>query len=495
MAELSAELRGMRHDGVGERGGRSALTHQADDRRSPPHADTTPLPASPEPPLPPAHRSRRRRIGAIVAAAALLAAGTGVYFLRGSDSHSASTRPPTGSTVSRHPNLVASTRQSLDALLERRSHAIADDDRDAFLADIDPANKKLVLAQRLIFDNLTKLHASENDFAISSYYTQPAPVDPNDLDGDWQRGEAHVESRVQLDEVDPRPTVAYYKWTVEVRDGRLVITGIAPSLYPEPTAPMPWETARLTVRRTRHMLVATTPDAAKRTKQIADAGERAYRQSRSLWPRHGAADEFVIFATTDRKLMGSWYGKLESAPDPTGVTIQVPTCCLRAEERLGDVTSTHIVLDIKEARDRIDLEWLMAHELTHAVAEPNDDIDHAGSLRWADEGYAEFVGISLLDHYGYVANWDQVARKYARSNAFDDKLPPDRDFYTKDADAHYALAVRFFEYLADRYGKTKTRDFYFHLNAMKTPDPDAAMRKYFDTPETALVAAWAKWVA
>jgi hypothetical protein len=470
------------------------VTHEADDPFRPPPADTTASPAAPWPPSPPAQRSRRQRIVAIVAAAALLAGGTAVYLLRSSDSHQASTRPPPGSAVSKNPNLVASTRQSLDALLERRSHAIADDDREAFLADIDPANKKLVSAQQLIFDNLTKLHASENNFAISSYYTQPAPVDPNNLDGDWQRGEAHVESRVQLDEVDPRPTVAYYKWTVEVRDGKLVITGIAPSLYPEPTAPMPWETAKLTVRRTRHMLVATTPDAAKRTKQIADAAERAYRQSRSLWPSHGAADEFIIFATTNRKLMGSWYGKLESAPDPTGITIQVPTCCVRAEDRLGDVTSTHIVLDIKEARDRIDLEWLLAHELTHAVAEPKDDIDHAGTLRWADEGYAEFVGISLLDRYGFVANWDQLARNYARSKAFDDKLPADRNFYTKNAGAHYALAVRFFEYLADRYGKTTTRDFYFYLNAMKTPDPDAAMRKYFHTSEKTLVAAWATWV-
>jgi hypothetical protein len=192
--------------------------------------------------------------------------------------------------------------------------------------------------------------------------------------------------------------------------------------------------------------------------------------------------------------MGSWYGKLESAPDPTGITIQVPTCCVRAENRLGDVTSTHIVLDVKEAGDRIDLEWLLAHELTHAVAEPMDDIDHAGSLRWADEGYAEFVGISLLDSYGFVANWDRLARNYAHTKAFDHKLPADRNFYTKDAGPHYALAVRFFEYLADRYGKTTTRDFYFYLNAMKTPDPDAAMRKYFHTSEKTLVAAWANWV-
>jgi hypothetical protein len=430
----------------------------------------------------------------IVAAAVLLAAGTSVYFLRGSTNHPASTvAPASGSTVSKHPNLVASTRPALDALLERRSHAVADGDRDAFLADIDPANKKLVSSQRLIFDNLTRLHASQDDFAISSYYTQPAPLDPNDLDGEWQPGVAHVESRVQLDEVDPRPTVAYYKWIVEVRDGKLVITGIAPSPFPQPTAPMPWETAMFTVRRTAHMLVATTPDVAERTKQVADAAERAYRQSRSLWPKD-AADEFVIFATTDRKLMGSWYGKLESVPDPTGVTIQVPTCCVREEEKVGDVTSTHIVVDVKEARDRIDLEWLLAHELTHAVAEPNDDIHNAGTLRWADEGYAEFVGVSLLDHYGYVANWDQVARKYARSGAFNGKLPTDSAFYTTDVDVHYALAVRFFEYLADRYGKTKTRDFYFHLNAMMTADPDAAMRKYFNTSEGALVAAWASWV-
>lgn len=465
-----------------------------DDGLGPVHADTTSLPTPPGSPSPPAIRSRRRRIGVVVAVVVLLAGGTGVYILRGSDSHPASTnsRPP-GSEVSRHPNLVASTRPALDALLERRSQAVADNDRDAFLADLDSANKKLVSSQRLIFDNLTKLHASENDFAISSYYTQPAPVDPTDLDGAWQPGVAHVESRVQLDEVDPRPTVAYYKWTVEVRDGKLVITGIAPSPYPHPSAPMPWETAAFTVSRTAHMLVAATPDIAKRTKQVAAAAERAYRQSRSLWPKH-ATDEFVIFATTNRKLMGSWYGKLESLPDPTGVTIQVPTCCIRQEEKVGDVTSTHIVVDIKQARDRIDLEWLLAHELTHAVAEPNADIHNAGALRWADEGYAEFVGVSLLDHYGYVANWDQVARKYAGGGAFDGKLPTDSAFYTKDVDVHYALAVRFFEYLADRYGKTKTRDFYFYLNATKTADPDAAMRKYFNTPEQALVAAWANWV-
>jgi len=485
------------------------VTHEPDDRLSPPHQDATPepalrgpalpgpaLPASalPGPPSAPAHRSRPRLIVAIVAAAALLAGGMGLYLSRSSDSDDTSTPAATGSTGPRHPNFIASTRQSFDALLERRSHAIADRDRAAFLADLDPANKKLVSAQRLIFDNLNKLRASENDFAISSYYIQPAPVNPDDLDGEWQRGEGQVESRVQLDEVDPRPTVAYYKWTVEVRGGKLVITGIAPSGYPEPTAPMPWDTAEFTVRRTRHMLVATTPDAAKRTKQVAEAAEQAYRLSRSLWPRR-AADEFVIFATTNRKLMGSWYGKLESLPDPTGITIQVPTCCERAEDRLGDVTSSHIVLDLEEARDRIDVEWLLAHELTHAVAEPNNDIDHPGALRWADEGYAEFVGISLLDHYGYVANWDQVARKYAHSSAFDDKLPADRNFYTKDTGAHYALAVRFFEYLADRFGKTKTRDFYFSLNAMKTPDPDAAMRKYFHTSEKTLVAGWASWVA
>jgi hypothetical protein len=429
----------------------------------------------------------------IVAAVVFLAGGAGVYFLTGSHNHPASTVAPSGSTGSKHPNFVASTRQTLVALLDRRGHALADNDRDAFLADIDPAKKELVSSQRLIFDNLTKLHASQNDFAISAYYTQPAPVDPNDLDGAWQPGVAHVESRVQLDEVDPRPTVAYYKWTVEVRDGKLVITGIGPSPYPEPTAPMPWETGTLTVSRTRHMLVATTPDVANRTKQVADAAERSYRQSRSLWPK-SAADEFVIFATANRKHMGSWYGKLESLPDPTGVTIQVPTCCIREEEKVGDVISTHIVVDLNEARDRIDLEWLFAHELTHAVAEPNAEIHNAGTLRWADEGYAEFVGASLLDHYGFVANWDRVARKYARSGAFDRKLPADSAFYTKNAAVHYALAARFFEYLADRYGKTKTRDFYFYLNAMGTADPDAAMRKYFNTPAKALVAAWANWV-
>jgi hypothetical protein len=57
------------------------------------------------------------------------------------------------------------------------------------------------------------------------------------------------------------------------------------------------------------------------------------------------------------------------------------------------------------------------------------------------------------------------------------------------------LSVRFFEFLADRYGTGKTRDFYFYLNAMRHPDADAAMRKYFGTSQKKLVAAWAAWVA
>jgi hypothetical protein len=102
------------------------VTHETGDWSRPFDADATPVPEPPGVPSPPAHRSRRWRIGAVVAAATLLAGGAGVYFVRGSDSHPRSTRPPTGSTVSRHPNLVASTRQSLDALLERRSLARPD---------------------------------------------------------------------------------------------------------------------------------------------------------------------------------------------------------------------------------------------------------------------------------------------------------------------------------------------------------------------------------
>lgn len=433
---------------------------------------------------------------AVVLLLALALVGGAVVLLRdqvGSDATdtgpSASSNGQSGST---HPNLLASNRDAFDAVLDRRSDAVADGDLKAFLADLDPAKTKLIRKQRLLFKNLGVLPVKSFKY-VSTSYLPPVPAQAGNLDGAFNPGSAIIEARLQLLDADPRPTTARYSVKLRLRSGRLLITDISSKGAVRPFSPTPWDSTELTVVRTTHMVVGVAADAKDRAQAIADAAERAYDTSRGLWPKR-ARDEFVIFAAGKRSMFESWYGFADDTPDfSVGRALTVPTCCGTRHRKLGDETSTHIVLDLSELSDPVDLEWTLAHELTHAVAQPRAAASWEAPS-WASEGYAEYVGIRLLAKRGYYALWARDVREYVAAGKFRDRLPTDEGFYGRNADINYALSVRFFEYLAGEYGESTAKNFYFYLNAMDPLDVDAAMRKYFHASQKKVVADWADWV-
>jgi hypothetical protein len=457
----------------------------------------TAVPGSPVVAAPKRRRwlGRTRVIGIAVVTVLALAAGSGSYLLQDRDQQDrgAAAPTPSASRDTSYVDVLKETTGKLNALADRRGHAVIRRDRSGFLAGLDPSNKKLINQQKTIFKNLTTLQVTKHEFEVG-YTDVPRPDNLENLGGTWDTGSADVTELVQLRKVDKQATEASYTWELTVRGGRLLITDIKPTEGSGSYAPTPWDGSVLTVVRGHHMIVAATPDAADRARQIADAAEAAYSHSLPYW-RKGVPSEFVIFATAKGSTFRRWYGDDDELGEDEAIAkaIEVPSCCSSRRRVLGDVTSLRITVDTSEHPDRIDLEWTLAHELTHAVAEPLTPLSN-DVMVWADEGYAEFVGVRMLESRGYVANWASVARTAARKKTFKRRLPGDDGFYGKNADANYALSVRFFEFLADRYGTGKTRDFYFYLNAMRHPDADAAMRKYFGTSQKKLVAAWAAWV-
>src|SRR5262245_5359020 len=438
---------------------------------------------------------RRRWTRAAVVLLALALVGGALVLLRdqvGSDATDAGPASSNGQPGSTHPNLLASNRDAFNALLNRRSDAVADGDLEAFLADIDPARTKLIRTQRLLFKNLGVLPVKSFKY-VSTSYLPPVPAQAGNPDGAFNPGSAIIEARLQLVDADPRPTTAHYSVKLKLRSGRLLITDISSKGAVRPFSPTPWDSTELTVVRTTHMVVGVAADAKDRAQAIADAAERAYETSRGLWPKQ-ARDEFVIFAAGRRSMFESWYGFADDTPDfSVGRALTVPTCCGTRHQRLGDETSTHVILDLSELSDPIDLEWTLAHELTHAVAQPRAAANWEAPS-WASEGYAEYVGIRLLDKRGYYALWASDVREYVADGKFRDRLPTDVGFYGRNADINYALSVRFFEYLAGEYGESTVKNFYFYLNAMDPLDVDAAMRKYFHASQKNVVADWAAWV-
>ncbi len=461
-------------------------------------ASETTATVQPAPVIARRRRQRRRRLPVIVAgtAALALAAGSGIYVLVGSSEDKS---PAAGSSRgtsqdSAYEKTVKDLNRQLDALLARRDSGIDNKDPNAFLAGLDPADKDLASGQKVTYKNLTMLPVVKHDFELART-SMPVPKDEKDLAGEWGLGYAYVTERVQLRNIDKRASEATYAWQLAVEDSKLIITDISPRLDPGSYAPAPWDDAALTLTQTEHMLVAATPDAAGKARQVADAAEAAYSRSTQYW-RKGHPSEFVIFATAKPTTFRRWYGPDDEIGEDRAVakTLAVPSCCARSRILLGDVTTTRIALDTSKHRQRVEFEWTLAHELTHAVAQPAKRAKGAKYI-WADEGYAEWVGVQMLESRGYIANWASVARKAAQRSSFSGKLPTDRSFYGKNAELNYALAEQFFEYLVDRFGTAKTRDFYFYLNAMKVPDAGTAMRKYFKVSEQRLLAAWAESVA
>ncbi|HKE51702.1 MAG TPA: hypothetical protein VKE25_09335 [Actinomycetes bacterium] len=445
-------------------------------------------------------KQRRRRFWprrwwtrTVVLLLALALVGGGLLLLRdqvGSDSSAASAGK--GQPGPTHPNLLASNRDAFNALLDRRTDAVADGDLKAFLADLDPTKTKLIRKQRLLFKNLGKLPVKSFKYVQTSYLP-PVPVQAGNPDGEFSTGHAMIEAWLRLVDADPRPTVARYSLKLELQAGKLVITDVSSTGAVRPYSPTPWDSTDLTVIRTTHMVVGVASDETDRAQAVADAAERAYDASLGLWPKQ-ARKEFVIFAAGKRSTFESWYGFSDDTPDfSVGRALTVPTCCQTRHKKLGDSTSTHIVLDLSELSDPIDLEWTLAHELTHAVAQPRAAADY-DAPRWASEGYAEYVGIRLLAKRGYFALWARDVREYVADGKFRDRLPSDSGFYGRSADINYALSVRFFEYLAGEYGESTVKNFFFYLNSMDPLDTDAAMRKYFHASQRKVVSDWAAWV-
>ncbi|MGH8833850.1 MAG: hypothetical protein ACRDWG_02455 [Actinomycetes bacterium] len=439
---------------------------------------------------------RRWWTRAIVVLLALALVGGGLVLFRdqvGRDAAEA-TRSPSGSNQPgpTHPNLLASNRDAFNALLDRRAEAVADGDLEVFLADLDPGKTKLLRRQRLLFDNLGVLPVKSFKYVAESYLP-PVPAQAGNPDGAFNPGSAIIESQLQFIDADPRPTIARYSVKLELRSGKLVITDISSKGAVRPFSPTPWDSTDLTVVRTTHMVVGVAPDEKDRAQEIAAAAERAYETSRGLWPKR-ARDEFVIFAAGKRSTFESWYGFAHDTPDfSVGRALTVPTCCQTRDQKLGDTTSTHVILDMSELSDPIDLEWTLAHELTHAVAQPRAAANY-DAPSWAVEGYAEYVGIRLLAKRGYYALWARDVREYVADGKFRNRLPAEEGFYGRNADINYALSVRFFEYLAGEYGESTVKNFFFYLNSMDPLDTNAAMRKYFHSSPKKVVASWADWV-
>jgi hypothetical protein len=385
----------------------------------------------------------RRWLGLLLAVA--LTCG-GVAYAVEQRERDARNRPAVTATATAPPNqsnkppsktaaAIAARRLAVDTILLRRAKAVRTGNERLFLADVDPADRKLRQEQRTLFANLVDLRFAEIGYSQAEERFDQTVVREHGPSTYLVR----VLMRYQIPKVDHDPVTTELGYTFVSRGGRWIITDdddlddeLGPTAHREP-----WDLGRIEVRRGPRVLAIVEKGDTDRAEAIVAEANEALAQVAGYWPRSWRGS-VLIAALDDTEVRDARFADedIESAASAGSTFTSLPG----QDTADGTVGGAYIVVNPKE-RDRID-EILLSHEITHVATA---DLGGYEPL-WLAEGAAEYVswrGIEAVSGPGEVAQWEQEVIDQALPGL--SALPSDLGFYQSNADVYGVswLAVRF----------------------------------------------------
>ncbi|MEV4265344.1 hypothetical protein [Kribbella sp. NPDC049584] len=398
----------------------------------------------------------RRWLGLVLAVAAV--SGGVVYTVeqREQDARShpaivqtASPTAPKATKPSRIAAQIAARRLAVDSILLRRAQAVQTGNEALFLADVDPANKKLRAEQKILFANLVEIGFTELGYSQAEERFNPAVVRAHGGTTYLVR----VLMRYQIPKVDFTPVTTELGYTFISRAGHWLLTDdndldadLGPGAHREA-----WDLGRIEVQRGPRVLAVVERGDTKRGRAIVAAATEGLNEVTAYWPRKWNGSVLVIaLDETDVRDARFADEDIESAASTGSTFSSLPG----QDTADGTVAGGYIVINPNE-RDRVD-EILLSHEITHVATA---DLGGYEPL-WLAEGAAEYVswkGIEAISGPGEVAKWEQEVIDEALPQL--SSLPSDAGFYQNSADVYGVswLAVRF---LVQRIGLAKVEDLY-----------------------------------
>ena len=388
--------------------------------------------------------------------AVALVCGGVVYTVgeRHEDARARSVAPQTpGPSQSTKPSktaaAVAARRVAIDSILLRRAQAVQTGNEPLFLADVDPANKKLVAAQKVLFANLVEIGFTELGYSQAEERFNPAVLQAHGRTTYLVR----VLMRYQIPKVDITPVTTELGYTFVSQAGRWVLTDdddldndLGPGAHQEA-----WDLGRIEVLRGPRVLVVVEKGDTKRGRAIVTEASEGLAEVSAYWPRKWRGSVFVI-ALDETNVRDARFADedIESAASAGSTFSSLPG----QDTADGTVAGAYIVINPNE-RDRVD-EILLSHETTHVATA---DLGGYEPL-WLAEGAAEYVswrGIEAISGPGEVGKWEQDVIDEALPAM--SSLPDDAGFYQNSADVYGVswLAVR---YLVQRLGLDHVEELY-----------------------------------
>lgn len=262
---------------------------------------------------------------------------------------------------------------AMSRILDRRAAALADQDRDAWLATVDPANDDLVREEERLVDNLLALGVTLD------YQLDSAGYPPDDVPGDDPVIRPPVLEKSRVRGVDSRFAEHEIAVTFVQRDGTWYVGADRPG---EQSFAQPWYGDPLRVAHAGRLTVVT---------DIGGSGPAASALLKAVRKEIGSIAPLLGVAADDRLLVDN---TASSAPPPInafeGGDAAARLFAVWDETATGDwaVAGWRIKIHPDYVTDLLDDPSLLRHELTHFLLRRQD----FASPIWVIEGIAEYVG-------------------------------------------------------------------------------------------------------
>jgi hypothetical protein len=396
------------------------------------------------------------------------------------------------------PDKYPQRQQIAKEMLHRRARALLDGDEQAWLADIDPAKKETLDAERMRFANLSRLGLQSVDLipdSVSATRPPPRVAGPSAYDPPY---EGYVKGLFQL-ACDTALTRSDYLCRFRWDGKKFLITEVLPirssgetEKYAKPhlsglnsVIDNPWDEMPLKFVKAGSVIVAAARSSRWNPADLASTAQKANDFVRSVWGAEPAPKGFVVFLA-DARQAAEWFGpKGDVSAFPGFVlnpAIAKPDGSMKftvpkpGEEAGQTRAGSRLVLNMDLIKTVDRAYPILVHEMAHAIGSylmPQSAVllDQKGNssvldfATWVIEGFAEWIEhISIPGELQRSLNQVRAGwSKYHKSRS-DPGFPGNDHFYdAKPIAWNYDMSASFFAAVERVAGRAKAVAMYKHL--------------------------------
>lgn len=372
---------------------------------------------------------------------------------------------------------------ALVELLNRRSKAVTDRDKTAFMADIDKTDTDFAQRQNTVYENLIKLPFAEFSYRIGERdgFDDDIPADIRGRYGDQVRAPG-VSIIHRIDKVDNKPVAAPWVpiFALVSSQWRLVGEGKGKG-FPSGVGGQPWDAGPIVVEKSESIVGVFSANNRSKGRELVQIADEALEQVAVVRAGQWVGKVFMT-AVSDRAVFDAYFGASPERVDQVAAIAVPHYNDVPDWNSTATYSATRVIFnpdEIKEAADQLSAD--MAHEFTHAAMAP---VTTGWTPTWLVEGFAEYVS-----YKGAQINAESLKR--ALQGASTENLAAGEQFY--DEPINYITGWLACRMISETYGEAKLITLYERFQT--TSNEEVVVSQVLGIPRTTLIKNWQEYVA